>query len=462
MPGKLDPDPSNPRSSAAAPWAALIALLPASAAAAAPLPEGDPFSGLGHHAVALVAVLFLTSLFTFAQTTVASLGPVALQDIEESRSLASRLWRRFLGRLPRLEQQFAQAANCMLIMTTFLMARIGMALIAGSPAAGAALFMVLAFVMHLFLIEVLCRSIALAQPKKLHHFVLVVAYFLSLPFVVLLLPFALFRSLPRAEQKPGTLLDMNLRLLPSLQGIERVIDEEAFEMIDSVREFAESSAEDIMTPRTELEGIPHDLAAGEIYEVLRRTPFSRLVVYNETMDNITGTILAKEVLLKRPKEPATLVRPAVFAPEGMRLPELLRIIREKKTHLIVIQDEYGGTSGIVTLHDLMEVIVGHIEDIEDADELWIAKIADSQWRIGGRVEVWEVNEELDLKIDEETARTIGGLVFHTLGRPAEPGDEVVVDGVRLLVEETRENRVEVLLLEVLPPAEAPLVETAER
>lgn len=435
---------------------------PALALAKAPLNEADPHAGVGLYAAVLLVVLTLTALFTFAQTTVASLGPVALQDIEESRSFASRLWRRFLDRLPRLEQQFAQAANCMLVMTTFMMARIGMSLIAGSPAAGAALFMVLAFAMHLFLVEVLCRSIALAQPKKLHHFVLVVAYFLSLPFVFLLLPFALFRSLPRAEQKPGTLLDMNLRLLPSLQGIERVIDEEAFEMIDSVREFAESSAEDIMTPRTEIEGIPHDLPAGEIYDVLRRTPFSRLVVYNETMDNITGTILAKEVLLKRPKEPINLIRPAVFAPEGMRLPELLSIIREKKTHLIVIQDEYGGTAGIVTLHDLMEVIVGHIEDIEDAEELWIARIDERKWRIGGRVEVWEINEELDLELDEETARTIGGLVFHTLGRPAEPGDEVVIDGVRLYVEETRENRVEVLLLEVLPPTDAPLVEAGER
>ena len=123
------------------------------------------------------------------------------------------------------------------------------------------------------------------------------------------------------------------------------------------------------------------------------------------------------------------------------------MIRANRAHLVVIVDEYGGVSGIVTLHDLFERIVGHIEDVEDEDELWIENLSARKVRVNGRVEIWEINEELNLDLDESLARTIAGYVFNSLGRVAQAGDEVHAAGAIIRVEKSDDKLAEVLVIE---------------
>lgn len=276
------------------------------------------------------------------------------------------------------------------------------------------------------------------------------------------------RELTREEARLRDARNRQLRLLPHVQDVERFVDEEAVEMIDSVRSFIESTASDVMTPRTEIEGVPIELPREELIVRLRATNYSRVVVYERTLDTIVGSLMAKEVLLNPQSDPGTFLRPPLLVPRTTRLPELLRTMQKQRAHLAIVVDEYGGTAGLVTLHDLFEAILGaQIADEHDADELWIVRLEDGGARLNGRVEVWEVNEDFDLQLNEDEARTIGGYIGRHLGRIPEAGDRLDIDGGVFVVEEVAQNRVQCLRLErVAPtgealPAQADAAPTAE-
>jgi len=441
----LDPDSPHRRRSFA--LLAAFLLLPSLCQAAPASLAGDAGRGLGLFGLLLLAVVVLSVLFTMGQMAAASIGPTALEDLEIRQSIVARQLRRFVNRLHFLEEQFSLAAMICTLSMILLVTRLAVGLIPGNIMLAVLAAVVSAFFIHLASVEILARNITLRYPARIFAVLVPPLYVLSLPVLPLVIPRRLFRSFPRKQRSLASVSDMHLRLLPSLGGIERLLDEEAFELIGSVREFVEATAEDVMTPRTEVEAIPDNLSSSDVYDRLRRSEYSRLVVYHETIDNVVGTLLAKEALLQKPPNPWSLLRKPIFATEKTRLPELLRLIRTHRTHLIVVLDEYGGMSGVVTLHDLFEMIVGHIEDVEDEEELWIMPLGDGTYRLNGRVELWEVNDELKLDLDEEIARTIGGLVFNTLGRVVEPGDEVEAGGVHIRVEETRNNRVDVVLVD---------------
>ncbi|MCC5876597.1 MAG: HlyC/CorC family transporter [Candidatus Sumerlaeia bacterium] len=410
--------------------------------------EGEALVGyFGLYLLIAFLALALNFLFVMAQSGVAALGEVTIATINARGNYLDRILAPLLRRLPYLEQKFSAASLLMLVILAVSLAEAGMELLPGMRAAGALLGVFVALLLQLIFTEVIARGVALAHPLAVFRIIVPPCYFLALPIIPALIPGRFFGGIRPIQESPTALSDMHLRLLPSLSGVERVIQEDALEMIDSVREFAESTAEDIMTPRTEVDGIEDSTAPGEIYERLRKSEFSRLVVYKENLDKVRGTLLAKEVLLRRPQDPLALLRDPIFIDEKATLPELLRKIRDHRTHLLIVIDEYGGVSGIVTLHDLFEAIVGHIEDLEDEQEFWIEKIDETSFSINGRVEIWELNDEFDLNLDEDLARTAGGLVFNTLGRVPQEGDRVAFPGVELVVVSTSENRIQTMRLE---------------
>ncbi|MEO8377222.1 MAG: transporter associated domain-containing protein [Candidatus Sumerlaeota bacterium] len=402
----------------------------------------------------IVAIItgFLNCLFTMGQTAIAALGPQAIEETNKGATPFDRFLKRFLTRMPQLELQFQVAALIMLLTMILVLVHVFVSMFRELIGTGIAVGVSLLF--QLLVVEVLCRNIVLNNIRWSFRFIAPVASFLSLWVTPLTFPSFLFGAFSGSKQKNIALTDMHLRLLPSLAGVDRVIDEEAVDMIDSVREFAEMTAEEIMTPRTQVFGISDKLLPDEIFTRLQETEFSRVVVYHEVIDNIVGTLLAKEVLLQRPDDPLSLLRKPITASEKARLPELLRVIRANRTHLVIITDEYGGMAGIVTLHDLFERIVGHIEDIEDEEELWIETLSPTKFRVNGRVELWEINEELNLNLDEEVARTIAGYVFNSLGRVAQVGDELQAPGAVIHVEQSDDKLAEVLLIEKIMRAKS--------
>ncbi|MDK2972610.1 MAG: magnesium and cobalt exporter, family [Candidatus Sumerlaeota bacterium] len=247
--------------------------------------------------------------------------------------------------------------------------------------------------------------------------------------------------------------DRELNLLPFIEGVDRLVVEEAVEMIDSVLEFAEATARDVMTSRTEVEGIPVGTPREELMRRLMKAEYSRQVVYEGTLDNIVGVLLAKEVLLNRPADPLSLMREPLRVAQSIRLPELLRLIRRSPSNFAVVQDPYGGTAGIVTMHDLFERVIGeHIEDEHEDEELWIDVDENGNASISGLVEVWEVNQELELDLDESIARSLGGYLMYRFGRLPSEGDVWVVNGGEFRVDRIENNRIEVIAFRRDPDA----------
>lgn len=196
----------------------------------------------------------------------------------------------------------------------------------------------------------------------------------------------------------------------------------------------------------------------EIVNTIERTGLSRFPVYEEDADDIIGILSTRQYLLNAhrgmPKPLREILRPAYFVPESVRTDILFRDMQTKKVHMAIVVDEYGGTSGLVTMEDLLEEIVGNIYDeFDPQDEQDIIKIEDNLWRIAGSTELENVAETLDILLPlEEEYDTLGGLVFAQLSVIPEDGTQITVDacGLHIHVKEIAERRVEWALVSKLP------------
>mgnify|MGYP001027366882 CR=1 FL=1 len=233
------------------------------------------------------------------------------------------------------------------------------------------------------------------------------------------------------------------------------------EFIENVLEFDNITAKDVMIHRTDMVTLPADAEEEEILDAIRQSGLSRFPVYGEDADDIVGILSTRDYLLNfrdpAPKPLKQLLRPAYFVPETVAADVLFRDMQGKKTHLALVVDEYGGTSGLVTLEDLLEELVGNIYDeFDPQEELEIIRLDDNRWRVSGSADLEELAEAMDFPLPDDEERdydTLGGLVFSQLSVIPEDGSRPVVEalGLRIQVEELCERRVEWTLVEKLPP-----------
>jgi putative hemolysin len=222
--------------------------------------------------------------------------------------------------------------------------------------------------------------------------------------------------------------------------IEGVVDEEEVEMIENVLELGETTAEEIMTPRTDLVAIDARDSLDKILETIRDKGHSRIPVYEENIDHIAGLIYAKDLLTEIGKDPKTFnlkekMRPAYFVPESKLLRGLLHEFQSQKLHIAIVLDEYGGTAGIVTIEDILEELVGEITDeFEKTPVQPYKRIDELTFDVDARMYIDDVNEELDIELpEEEDYDTIGGFVFSHLGYIPKVGEHFEHNGVTISV-----------------------------
>lgn len=223
------------------------------------------------------------------------------------------------------------------------------------------------------------------------------------------------------------------------------------ELIENVFEFNNMTAEDIMIHRTDMEVVWQEDTHEEILTTIRESGLSRFPVCGEDIDDIVGILNTREYLLNaqlaEPKPLAELLRKAYFVPESVRADLLFREMQTQKVHMAIVVDEYGGTSGLLTMEDLLEQLVGDIYDeFDEVEEQEISQLDESTWRISGSAALDTVYEALDLPFDEEDedCDTLGGLVFSKLSVIPQDGSrpEIEVPGMRIQVEEIVDHRVE--------------------
>jgi putative hemolysin len=251
---------------------------------------------------------------------------------------------------------------------------------------------------------------------------------------------------PGAET--AVMSEAELRLLLNRSTESGEIEQEERGMIEKVFDFADKDAADVMIPRPEVVALSISMPPEEALRAVIDSPYTRYPVFRETLDDVVGILHVRDLFSAMVERGIAqvhledLLRPAHIVPETKDLASLLQEFRRTNTHFAVVVDEYGAMAGILTLEDLLEEIVGEIEDEFDIAEEQIEQIDEDTYRISGMFPIDEFNERFDTELPDEDFHTVAGFVFGQLGRAPEPGDDVAWNGVRFDVLEVDGNRIE--------------------
>jgi magnesium and cobalt transporter len=220
--------------------------------------------------------------------------------------------------------------------------------------------------------------------------------------------------------KKRSFIDRLLRKVSVEENLE-TLDTTALEMVKGIVSLSESNVKEIMVPRIDVVSISLDTPIAEIVTIISDCGHSRFPVYHDTVDNIVGMLYAKDLLRYLVKEESEtdlekLIRPAYFVPESKKLDSLLREFQRRRVHIAVVVDEYGGTSGVVCLEDIIEEIVGEIQDEYDNETEELLKISEDVYLSDARVNLEFLNEQLGIELPSDDFDTLGGFVFHLFGK----------------------------------------------
>lgn len=246
-----------------------------------------------------------------------------------------------------------------------------------------------------------------------------------------------------------------MRLLLNVGEEERFIEAEERQMIDSIFRFSETNVEEVMVPRVDVVALPQEATLQDALDTIVEAGHSRIPIYNDTIDKIAGVLFAKDLLttFRDGKTDVTIeevMRQPYFVPESAMVDDLLEDLQHKKTHLAIVVDEYGGTAGVVTIEDLLEEIVGEIQDEYDSETPMLKQIGEGVYAANGRIDIDDLNRDLDVHLpDEEESYTLAGVIYSQLQRVPDVGDIVELDDVRLEVLEVTDNRIEQVQVAVL-------------
>jgi len=335
--------------------------------------------------------------------------------------------------------------------------------------AGVLAFALLTY-LHVVMGELTPKAAALNKPERLAKWLapplLLFAWIMS-PFIWVLHWSAnlLLKAMgqPAAGADEAVHSPEELRLLVEQSQEGGAIQQGDADMLDAVFEFSEKNAREVMTPRTEIIALEAETPLDEILNIVEETGFSRYPVYEESIDNIIGLVLIKDLL--RLLVPAVasasegraeftlrkILRPVHVIPGSREVEDVLADFKRLKEHMAVVLDEYGGTAGVVTMEDLLEEIVGEILDEydtpeDDADEPILSRAGETV--ITGSTNIGELNERFGLEVPDEDAKTIGGFVFGVLGRLPQPGDRVIAGGAIFSVKSMDGRRIDTLAVDL--------------
>ncbi|HEV7992616.1 MAG TPA: hemolysin family protein [Gemmatimonadaceae bacterium] len=313
---------------------------------------------------------------------------------------------------------------------------------------------------HVVFGELAPRSAALNHPEEVSRWLvppLMLFAWLTSPFTWLLNASAervlkLFRQRP-VDAEENVHSAEELRILVEQSQEVGVLERQDAALIEGVFEFSEKNAREVMTPRTAIDALPLEATLDEAVALVVETQRSRYPVYEESIDNIIGLFLAKDLipLLRDRADDFTVrevMRPVHVVPGSREVEEVLADFKRLKEHMAVVLDEYGGTAGIVTMEDLLEEIVGEILDEYDESEVLPSPDPDADVLIAGNTNIGELNERFGLEIADDDYATIGGYVFGALGRLPVVGDRVTASNAVFTVRAMDGRRIETLAVDL--------------
>jgi len=236
-----------------------------------------------------------------------------------------------------------------------------------------------------------------------------------------------------------------------------LISQDEGEMIEGIFSFRDTIAREIMVPRTDTVCARVDTTIPDIIDLIIQSGHSRIPIYVDSIDNVVGTLHAKDLLRHwgcgADVELEGIVRPPYFIPETKKISEVLKDLRGNKSHMAVVIDEYGGTAGILTLEDIIEEIIGEIVDEYDAEETLIVEHDDGSMTVDARLDVEELEDYLDMEFPEGKFESVGGFVISLLGKVPGVDEKVVYQNIEMVVEAANNRKIEKLRVRRIAPME---------
>jgi len=401
-------------------------------------------------AITLLLLLGLLTLSSYVERVYAEIGKFLSREFQDNIDA-------FEQRVePKLKVSRSRAALSMSVVTPLLMASIAMVLAFGIFRDGGwSVEEILEAVLGLVLIVIVFNRFlpfvffSRTKGEWLVRWVplLQILIYVVLPITLILGFLQSVTSLTRehAEEQPETQADAVDALIEAGQE-EGILDESNRDLIQSVVQFSEKTAREAMKPRPEMVAVPSDTSVEKFIELLRSRPFSRVPVFEGSIDKIVGVVYAQDVLQVADSDAhsrtvGSLMRKDVyFVPETKLGSDLLREMQKKKVRMAIVIDEYGGVAGLVTIEDLVEEIVGEISDEHEVAQ--VVRESDASYLVPGNMDVDRLEELLGVRPERKDATTVAGLVSELAGRIPKKGEIVEEDGLRLEVLQATQRRVE--------------------
>ena len=398
--------------------------------------------------VVLIAVVAFSAATEVAITRTNRVRAIRL--IEEGR--------RGSAALSRITEDPAPYLNVVLLLT--LLATIGGTTIATSLAvrhserAGEIISTAAMTILLFIFAEVTPKTFAIQQTDRVGLLTAPVLVFITRlvgPFAKGLLRLANVIMPGKGLKQGPYITEQELRASAEVASEEGEIEDEEKDLIHSIFEFGDTIVREVMVPRPDIVAIEDDKALRDVQALVLEFGYSRVPVYRENLDDVLGIVYAKDVLkaLHQGKHDAPLneiVREAHYIPETKKVAELLREMQRDKFHIALVTDEYGSLSGLVTLEDLLEELVGEIADEYDREEPELVQVGDGLYRVSGKASIDDVNELLEVELPDEEWDTVAGLMLQLFGRIPKSGDDVDFQGLSFTAEEVQGRRIAKVLI----------------
>jgi CBS domain containing-hemolysin-like protein len=421
--------------------------------------------------LAVAALILLNAFFVAAEYGLVTARRTRLQELGDEGNRRAKLVLRITSDPPR----FIAAMQLGVTATSLAIGALGEPVLKRilDPVMATVAAVILAFLIitffHVVVGELMPKGLALAYSERVALSVAapVRAFFLVFKPLIWVLQRsseiglnALGMKAPSGES--GVLSEAELKMLLSRSTEEGEIEHEEREMLYNVFDFADKEASDVMVPRPEVVALAVDMPPEECLKTAVSEPYTRYPVFRGSLDEIVGVLHVRDLFRAAEEsggianvEIEPLLRKAHIVPETKDLAALLREFRRTKEHMAVVVDEYGAMEGIVTLEDLLEEIVGEIEDEFDLPDESVERVDEHRIRIHGTYTIDDFNEDFHVALPEEDYNTVGGFVFGALGHAPQKGNSVDHDGLRFTVFEMDGNRIGRLEVEFKPAAHRP-------
>jgi putative hemolysin len=400
--------------------------------------------------ISLVILLIFSAFFSASETALMSLSKIRLRHMVDSETKGAELINKLLKNPSKLLGAILVGNNISNIGASALATSLAINN-SKNAASGVAIATAAMTIVVLIFAEITPKSLAAQNSEKISLKVarpISIITFVLNPLITVLIYITntIIKILGGEIDKVKPFItEEELKTMVSVSHEEGVLEGEEKQMIYNVFEFGDSQAKDVMTPRTDMIVANINSTYQELINIFREEQFSRLPIYEETVDNIIGVLYIKDLIFfEDGKEEFSIekhMRVPYFTYEFKSTVDLFADMRAKRVPIAILLDEYGGTSGIVTIEDLVEEIVGDLEDEYDDDEDKIEVIKEDEYIVDGDTKISMVNEMIGLNIESEDFDSIGGFVTGILGRLPKTGETINYNNTKFIIQSTSRNRI---------------------